>query len=372
MFDPSGLAFDAKGNLYIADSDNNAIREVNGAAGIITTVAGTAVTGVETSNYSGDGGPATSAQLYRPTSVLLDAAGNLYFSDTGHGAIRKVDTTGIISTVAGDGQQCGGLAGDGAVAAAASLCWPEGMANDNAGNLYVADSEGGRVREVLAAAGPPTTQAAAPTFSVSGGTYASPQTVTISSNIPGASIYVTADGSMPTTAYYNGYSLPINITGQVTLKAIAVAPGSLASNVAAAAYSVTSSSPVITTVAGNGTYGLYGAGGPALSAELGQPVGIAVDASGNIYVSDLTNRVVWKITASTGIASIYAGGGNASGSGDGGAATDATLQYPQGIALDVAGNLYIADSILGSVRKVTASTGIISTVVTPGAGLAAP
>ncbi len=152
LFDPAGLAFDAKGNLYIADSGNNVIREVSAATGIITTFAGTAVTGVLTSTYSGDGGPATGAQLNQPTSVLFDAAGNLYFSDTGHGAIRKVDmTTGIITTVAGDGQQCGGR--DGAVATATSLCWPWGIANDNAGNLYIAETEGGRVREVLAAAG---------------------------------------------------------------------------------------------------------------------------------------------------------------------------------------------------------------------------
>jgi sugar lactone lactonase YvrE len=367
LFDPAGLAFDAKGNLYIAESGNNVIREVNGATGIITTVAGTAVTGILTSNYTGDGGPATSAQLNQPTSVLFDAAGNLYFSDTGHGAIRKVDmTTGIISTLVGNGQQCGGL--DGAVGTSASLCWPEGIANDNVGNLYIAEIAGERVREVLAAAAPPTTKAAAPTFSISGGTYASPQTVTISSNIPGASIYVSADGSTPVPFTSSGYSLQLNITGQVTLKAIAVAPGSLTSNVASATYSVTSSSPVITTVAGNGTSGLYGVGGPAPSAEFGLPVSIAVDAPGNVYVSDQNNKVVWKITASTGVASIYAGTGTAGNSGDGGAATAATLSTPQGLALDSAGNLYIADPVNQSVRKVTAATGIISTVVEPTSG----
>ncbi len=367
LADPLGLAFDAKGNLYIADTGNNRIREVNGATGIITTVAGTDRTTLLTPTYYGDGGPATSAQLNQPTSVVLDAAGNLYFSDTLNAAIRKVDmTTGIINTVAGDGRQCGGLAGDGALAAAASLCGPQGIANDNAGNLYIAETDGGRVRKVLAAAAPPATQAAAPTFSVSGGTYASPQTVTISSNIPGASIYVTADGSTPTPAASDsGYSLPINITGQVTLKAIAVAPGFLAGNVTSATYSVTSSSPVVTTLAGNGISGFYGAGGPAISAEIGEPVGIAVDASGNTYVSDLTNKVVWKVTASTGVASVYAGGGTGTYPGDGRAATDATLASPRGLALDSAGNLYIADLANESVRKVTASTGIMSTVMGP-------
>jgi sugar lactone lactonase YvrE len=367
LFDPSGVTFDAKGNLYIADTGNNVIREVNAATGIITTVAGTGVTSFLTSTYSGDGGPATSAQLNQPTSVLFDAAGNLYFSDTGHGAIRKVDmTTGIISTVVGNGQLCGGL--DGAVGTSASLCWPRGMANDNAGNFYVAETEGARVREVLAAAAPPTTQATPPTFHVSGGTYANPQTVTISSSIPGASIYVTADGSTPVPFFSSGYSLPINITGQVTLKAIAVAPGLLASSVASATYSITSSSPLITTVAGNGTSGLYGVGGPALSAEFGQPVSIVVDAPGNIYVSDVNNKVVWKIAASTSVASIYAGGGTGGNANDDGAATDATLADPQGLALDSAGNLYIADLVSQTVRKVTASTGIISTVVEPTSG----
>jgi sugar lactone lactonase YvrE len=275
-------------------------------------------------------------------------------------------TTGIITSLLGNGELCGGL--DGAVASSSSLCWPAGMANDTGGNFYIAEPNGGRIREVLAAAAPPTAQALPPTFSVSGGTYASPQTITISSNTPNAAIYVTADGSTPVPFYSSGYSLPLNITGQVTLKAIAVAPGSSASKVASATYSVTSPSPVITTVAGNGTSGLYGMGGPAVSAEFGIPVSIVIDAAGNIYVSYFKNKVVWKVAANTGVASIYAGTGMAGDTGDGGAATDATLTAPQGIALDSAGNLYIGDIVTGSVRKVTASSGIISTVVGPASG----
>ena len=184
----------------------------------------------------------------------------------------------------------------------------------------------------------------------SGGTYASPQTVTISSNIPGAWIFVTADGSTPVPFYTSGYSLPINITGQVTLKAIAVAPGFLASTVAPATYSVTSFSPVITTVAGNGTSGLYGVGGrhSRLNSDDDEYCRGCIR---EYYVSDLSNKVVWKVTASTGIASIYAGTRTAGYSGDGGAAADATLSEPQGIALDSAGNLYIADPVNQSVRK---------------------
>lgn len=140
---PAGVAFDSAGNLYIADSNNHRIRKVNGATGKISTVAGTGVSG-----YNGDGIPATSAELYQPTGVLVDPAGNLYIADNANNRVRMISAaTGIITTVAGNG--IGAYSGDGGGAAAASLWFPYSLAMDSAGNLYIADSNNSRVREVL-------------------------------------------------------------------------------------------------------------------------------------------------------------------------------------------------------------------------------
>jgi sugar lactone lactonase YvrE len=368
--EPSGLAFDASGNLYIADFTSSLIRKITATHGVInsssivSTVAGTpppssapfqAVTG-----YSGDGGPATGAKLNYPSAVALDKAGNLYISDEYNGVIREVSaSSGIISTVVGNGANCGALGGDGGAATSASLCYAVGITVDGSGNLFIADNWE-RIREVTASAAPPATQAAAPTFSVAAGTYATAQSVTISDTTPGASIYVTVDGTTPTTSS-SGYSLPISVTGTVTLKAVAVAPGYLTSAPVSASYTITAKSPLITTYAGNGTSGFYGAGQPALDMMFSGPSGVAIDKAGNLYVSDPPNNVVWKITASSGTASIFAGNGNPAYTGDGGAAVDATLFYPEGLALDSAGNLYIADNRNNVIRTVAAGTGKIST-----------
>jgi len=371
FFGPRGLAFDANGNLYIADTINNVIRKVTAQGGIIsgnaiiTTVAGTgtAPPAFPQGGYSGDGGPATKAQLNEPTAVAFDASGNLSISDLNNSAVRRVAAgSGIISTVVGNGEGCEDYGGDGGSATGASLCYPYGITVDKAGNLYITDTSIDRVREVLVPGLPPTTQAAAPQFSVASGTYASPQIVTISDSTPGASIYVSVNGATPAAVNSEGYSFPIDVAGVVTLKAIAAAPGYLNSTVSSATYTVTSFSPTITTVAGNGTSGFTGAGGPALSMEFGVPQNVAIDKAGNIYVSDEYDNVIWMISATTDTASIFAGNGTSGYSGDGGAATSATLHSPGGIAFDSAGNLYIADTNNNVIRKVTSSTGIISTI----------
>ncbi len=364
-----GLAFDSSGSLYIADSGNDLVRKIiatNGvisSSSIITTIAGTVPQGFLTwGGYSGDGGPATSAQLDNPVAVTLDNSGNLFISDEYSGAIREVTASnGIISTVAGNGLLCGSIGGDGGVATGSSLCDPLGVAVDSAGDIYIAD-QFHRIREVVIAPAPPSSQAAAPTFSVAAGTYSDPQTITISDTTPGASIYVTVDGSTPITSYSYGYSMPLSVTGTLTIKAVASAPGFLTSPPASATYHVSAFAPSITTVAGTGTAGFSGAGGPALNATFAAPSGIAFDKAGNMFVSDAPNNVVWMISASTRAASIYAGTGTRGRTGDGGTAITATLSYPRGLAFDSVGNLYIADTDNDVIRKVTASTGIISTV----------
>ncbi len=366
---PHGVSVDHAGNLYIADTENNIIRKVAASNGIITTVAGYALNqyGNYPGGFSGDGGPATQAQLFEPYAVTVDSAGNLYIADTYNSAIRKVTaSTGIINTVAGntapgDGYLCSSLSGDGGPATSAALCYPEAIALDSAGNLYLAQGSRSRISIVTAAGNPPSTATAAPAFSIAPGTYASPQTVIITDATPGASIYVTMDGTAPSTIS-PGYNGPINISGTVTVNAIAVAPGSLQSPPVAAAYTITSPPvAVISTVAGNGVQGFSGAGGPATSAEIAGAKGVALDGAGNLYIADALNYVVWMVSAKMGTISVVAGNGTSGYSGDGGPATIAQLSGPAAVVLDSAGNLYIAD---GSylVRKVTASTGVITTV----------
>ena len=366
---PSGIAVDLAGNLYIADTYNDIVREVNAQTGIITTVAGTMPT---TSNfgysypqngYSGDGGPAISAKLYWPEGLAVDGAGNLYIADSQNSAIRKVTAgSGIITTVAGNGSVCSSSGGDGSPATDFSLCFPQNVSVDNTGNLYF--PYGSEIKEVTVTAATPTTAAAAPVFSVSAGSYVNPQTVTLTDATPGAAFYVTLDGTTPTNLS-GDYHGPINVTGTVTIQAIAVAPGYLPSAPVSAAYTITTPpTAVISTVAGNGTDGYpdTGAGGPATSAEIGIPQALTMDAAGNIYFSDSSNNVVWMVSASTGIISIVAGNGTQGDSGDNGLATSAQLESIYGLAVDSAGNLYISDESDYVVRKVTASTGVITTI----------
>ncbi len=362
---PTGVAIDRFGNLYIADFGNNVIREVTASSGVISTVAGNGYgAGIGQGGYSGDGGPATNAELYFPQSVAVDGAGNLYIADSFNQVIRKVTaSSAVISTVIGNGPQnpCRSFGGDGGPANSATLCYPQGVSVDGAGNLYVVTGDS-RVREATVSAAPPTALTAAPAFSISAGTYASPQTVTLTDTTPGAAIYVTLDGTTPSTVS-PGYNGPVNVSGTVTIKAIAAAPGYLPSTPVTVIYTITSSpASVITTVAGNGSNGFTGAGGPAASSQLGSPEGVALDTTGNLYFSDSANNVVWMVSAKTGDISIAAGNRTAGYSGDGGPATNAGLNSPQGVATDSAGNVYIADSHNNVVRKVMSSTGLISTV----------
>ena len=297
-----------------------------------------------------------------PTAVAVDSKGNIYIADSSNQAARKVTaTTGIITTVAGNGAFCIPYGGDGGPATSAGLCNPQGVSVDQSGNLYVSDTASERIREVMAASLPPSTQTAAPTFSLQPGTYASPQSVTVSDTTPGAAIYVTLDGRAVSTVS-PGYNGPINVSGTVTVKAVAAAPGYLPSSPVSAIYTITSPpASILSTVAGNGVYGFSGNGGPATSAEVGYPSAVAVDQAGNLFFADTANYVVWMRSATTGLISVVAGNGTQGYSGDGGQATSAELNTPAGIAVDTMGNLYIADSGIDTVRKVVLSTGVIST-----------
>jgi sugar lactone lactonase YvrE len=363
---PAGLATDSSGNLYIADASQNVIREVSAATGVIVTVAGTKPAngfgGYGSGGYSGDGGPATAAQMNSPGAVAVDSAGNLFIADTINQVIRKVTAaTGIITTLAGNGQPCYSYSGDGGPAADAALCYPAGVSVDAAGRVYVADSFEGRVRVEIPAALPPSVPAATPSFSLPAGTYATGQTVTITDATEGAAIYVTLDGSTPSTAgqIYNG---PISVSGNVTIHAVAVAPGYLSTAPVSAAYTIVAPpATVISTVAGSGVLGFSGAGGPATSAQIGYTRGLALDGAGNVYFSDPGNNVVWMVSANTGTISIVAGNGTAAYAGDGGPASSASLNNPAGLTVDKAGDLFIADSGNNVIREVAAASGMIAT-----------
>jgi uncharacterized protein YjdB len=263
---PFSLQVDGSGNVFIADAGNCVIRKVN-ASGIISTVAGNGSCG-----FSGDGGPATSAQLHAAQGIAIDGAGNLYIADRNNNRIRKVNTSGIITTVAGNGTR--GYSGDGGAATAAELNYPSGVAVDAIGNLYVADADNHAIRRINA-------------------------------------------GGM------------------------------------------------ITTIVGIGISGYSGDGGAATAAQLNEPVSIVVDANGNMYIADLGNSTIRKVDTS-GIITTFAGTSSAGYSGDWGQATAATLNAPFQIAVDGTGNVFVADWLNNAIRKISTS-GIITTVAGSGA-----
>jgi hypothetical protein len=356
---PSGVSFDRAGNLFIADTSNNAIRKVAVANGVITTIAGDSS---GNAGYAGDGGPATSARLNAPTTVTVDSTGNVYIADSQNALIRKVNSSNqSISTFAGDGSICSPVNGDGGLAASAGFCYPTGVVLDGSSNVYIADSYSQRIREVTSPVLPMTAGTSAPLFTAAANTYPGPQSVTVSAATPGASTYITMDGSTP-TALSPGYNGPINVSGNVTIQALSIAPGYLPSAPVTAQYTI-SSPPVsvISTIAGDGVNASSGLGGPAGNAEFGYLQGLAQDATGNLYLSDVVNNEVLTISAQTGAITILAGNGQAGYSGDGALAVNASLNYPSGLAVDPAGNVYIADSSNCVVRLVSVNSGAIST-----------
>ena len=380
---PFGIAVDSMGNLYIGDTDNQRIRMVAAGTGTITTVAGNGGVG-----YSGDGGAATSAQLYSPYGVAVDSAGDVYIADVLNSAIRKVAAgTGTISTVAGTGTL--GYSGDGGTATSAELHYPDGVAVDSAGNLYIADALNNRIREVTAATG--STQFPATAVGSTSPQQSlllqlgAAQTITSITAVKsqggqqeyatGAITGCTVDG---TTTNASGTICAVPITFQpayagergVSLQVVAsTGTFSFGMNGVGTGPQVAFTPGNMTTVAGNGTQGFSGDGGAATSAELYGPGVVAVDSAGNLYIAELYNNRIRKVAADTGTISTVAGNGTPGFSGDGGAATSAELNLAAGVAVDGAGNLYIADFNNNRIRRVAANTGTISTVAgngTPG------
>ncbi len=333
LVSPYGVAVDAAGNLYIADSQDNSVRKV-AANGTIATVAGNG-----TADYSGDGQPATQAELQYPGGVAVDAAGNLYIADTQNNRIRKVGTNGLIATVAGNGI-CG-HGGDGSPAVSAQLCQPDDVAVDSAGNLYITD--GAFIRKV-STGGTITTVAGDGTCGYSGdnGPATSAEMCPFGLTVDAAGNIYIADGAP--------YDYPRD-NGNGVIRKVGL-------------------DGTITTVAGNGTVGYSGDGGPATQAKLLSPQGVAVDAAGNLYIADSGNCRVRKVTTDGNIATV-GGNGTCGYSGDGGPATGAMLGFLQGIALDSAGNVYVADRDNNVIRLLVpaAARAVLSVSLTRSGGL---
>ncbi len=265
---PFDIAVDASGNIYFSDQGNFCIRKVT-SSGIISTIAGTGLQG-----FSGDGGPATAAAMKATFGIVLDAVGNIYFSDRNNHRIRKITPAGIITTFAGNGTA--GYSGDFGPATLAKLNAPEGLAIDKHGNIFISDDQNSVIRKVT-------------------------------------------------------------------------------------------KSGIITTVAGNGIAGYSGDGGLAVNASFFHQSGVAVDSAGNIFIADFNNHVVRKVDT-FGVVQTIAGKGIPGNTGDGGPGTAAYLNYPADVAVDVRGNVYVADRNNQEIRKIYPSGIIVTSAGSLGPG----
>jgi uncharacterized protein (TIGR03437 family) len=320
--EPNGVALDSGGNLYIADTANHRIRKVT-PGGIISTVAGTGRPGL-----IGDGGPATQASLEKPYDVAVGPSGILYIADTYNHAIRRVSPEGVLSTIAGVGFF--GFSGDGGPAVDAALQFPEGVHVDAGGNVYISDTQNHRIRRIGANGIITTIAGSGPTGFDAGG--------------------FQGDGGPATRALLNGpQKAVVDAAGNLYIadffnrRVRRVAPDG-----------------TISTFAGNGIGSFFGDGGPATSASIDGPFGVALDGRGNLFVADTLNQRIRRVAADGTITTV-AGNGEAGFSGDNGPATQAAFSLPAGVAVDAAGNLYVADVNNGRIRKVTPA-GIITTV----------
>ena len=377
--EPGGIALDGDGNLFVADHNNHRVRRVDVVTDVITTVAGS---GLEA--FSGDGGAASAASLAGPIGLSFDHDGDLFIVDSYNGRVRRVEAdTQLISTVAGNGGF--DFSGDGGPATEAELSSPESIAVDAAGNLFIADTENSRVRRVdnktnfmITLAGSGQTSALNDDGPATVANLSSPEDIAVDS---AGNLYITDSGHIrvrkvdvnQTISTVAGGGDPDDELGDggpatnaefCSIVGIAVDHDG---NVFVADFCdhrvrrVDAQTQVITTVAGSGQAGFSGDGGPATAAELDCPNDVTVDPDGNLYIADTLNHRIRRLDVSTGIVTTVAGNGTSGFSGDNGPASEAGLNDPVSVAVDVKGHLYIADIGNERVRKVD-SDGIITTV----------
>jgi uncharacterized protein (TIGR03437 family) len=351
---PYGLATDLAGYLYVADYGNDRVRRI-GLDGLIVTVAGNGTQG-----STGDGGAATGAQLLSPRNVAVDAVGNFYFSEFHGHRVRKVTPGGIISTVAGTG--VAGFSGDGFQAVNAQLDLPAGLALDRLGALYIADSGNGRVRKIL-------TGGIISTYL--GDPLKIPLGTPVAVAVDMAGTLFVADSGNRVVYSYTVAAAWTNPAGTAQL----TAPWDLAVDLNGVLYIADGVhirkvvSGQLQTVAGDGYLHAIGDGGLATEAVLSQPSAIALNGAGSLYIADTGTQRVRQVLP-TGVIQTLVGTGIAGYFSDNVAASSAMLNLPAGVAVDAAGDVVIADTWNQRVRQVTAD-GLIHTLVgtgVPGVG----
>jgi trimeric autotransporter adhesin len=322
FYQPNGIAVDSAGDLFIADTYDYVVREVAAATGKVKTIAGTLGSG----GFSGDGALATSATINQVFGLSVDAAGaNVWVADYYNYRIREFAVGAKINTVAGGGG--GGFCGDGGPATSACLYNPVSAAVDSAGNLYIADSYNQRVRKV-------------------------DSTQTINT--------VAGNGSTNQTTLVNGTSTGITLNYPWGIVGDPSGNMFVANQNDYAVQELVISSSLVNIFAGTGTAGYNGDGIPANTAELNNTAGVARDSAGNIYIADQNNCIIRKVDTAGNISTVAGIPSSCTYGGDGGPATSANLYYPGGVAVDASNNLYIADTYNHIIRKV--SGGTITTV----------
>jgi sugar lactone lactonase YvrE len=365
---PTGITFDSQGNMLFTDQGNYRVRKID-TQGIITTIAGNGTMG-----YSGDGGPAVNASFSNLYGLALDRLGNIYICDEGNNVIRKIDKTGIITTVAGNGTA--GFSGDGGPATQAMLNFPYAVLPDGNGNFYIGDFNNDRVRKVSASNkittfagngssgctgdGGLATSASiggargmilsGGSLLIAGGGCSKIRTVNLTTHligsVAGSSGGYDGDGNPPLSSEFSGESaLLLDKAGNLVI----VDRGNDRVRI------LTTSTQLVTTIAG----GYTGDGGKSTSSALNFPQGINFDPTGNLHIADTDQHRIRKVSPSGTIDTI-AGTGVSGYKGDGGLAVSATLDVPIAVAADGSGNVYIADQAGGVLRKID-SNGIIST-----------
>ena len=328
------LTVDSSGNLYIADQLNDRVRKISG--GTINTFAGDGTAG-----FLGDGAAAIDAELNEPTGVALDSSGNVYIVDYKNSVIREVTSNGNINTVAGDNGAGAGYSGDNGAAVTAQLDLPISIAFDSSNNMYIADSTNNRIRKVTAVNGALTYASACETTSAGS---------TISTNCP----QITTLAGSTLTGYQGDGGEAINALLYTPIGICVDSAGNVYfSDSNNHAVRKIGTNGIISTVVGTGNPGFSGDGGPATQAELQYPKGITIDKQGNLYIADYTNQVIRKVSTNGIIETIAGTPGKPGLYGDGGPATGALLNFPTGVAVDNAGNVYIADNQNYIVRKLT-------------------